>query len=179
MLQISLAVEVEVLRFMTSYSVNGRTPTFRSTLSSQTFAADILRLVSAMSSNGTTSFEIFTAVVIQVLIFWVMTPWSFPCRWRQNGPPKLWYPTTKLHSCHNTEDVDLRQELSVCLVMYFWKYCNTSENICHSKFSIHNDVRTGERNRCLNISLIPSPCTIFYNLEPPELIMRDRHLKMV
>jgi len=95
MLQISLAVEVEVLRFMTSYSVNGRTPTFRSTLSSQTFAADILRLVSAMSSNGTTSFEIFTAVVIQVLIFWVMTPWSFPCRWRQNGPPKLWYPTTK------------------------------------------------------------------------------------
>jgi len=29
---------------------------------------------------------------IQVKAFWVVTP----CRWRQQGPPKCWYPTATL-----------------------------------------------------------------------------------
>jgi hypothetical protein len=33
----------------------------------------------------------------------VRTPFTSPCRWRQHGPPKLWYPT----KCHNPEDHDL------------------------------------------------------------------------
>jgi len=44
-------------------------------------------------------------VVIQVIIFWVMTPCSGMVgyeqsheRWRQQVPSKCWYPTTTLHS---------------------------------------------------------------------------------
>jgi hypothetical protein len=37
-------------------------------------------------------FEVFTAVKIQVKVFWP-SPW----RWRQNGSPKRWYPITILH----------------------------------------------------------------------------------
>jgi hypothetical protein len=47
--------------------------------------------------------EVFTAVKIQVEVFWVVTPWSVVAgyqrfrRWRQRGLPKRWYPTTTLH----------------------------------------------------------------------------------
>jgi len=37
--------------------------------------------------------EVFTVVKVQVEVFWLVTP----RRWRQQGPPKRWYPTTTLH----------------------------------------------------------------------------------
>jgi len=47
------------------------------------------------------------AVMLQVEVFWVATPWSTVVeyqhsrgpgrRWRQRGPLKRWYPTTPLH----------------------------------------------------------------------------------
>lgn len=32
---------------------------------------------------------------------------SLPCRWRQTGPPKLWYPTALLHGVRKIVDHDL------------------------------------------------------------------------
>jgi len=42
-------------------------------------------------------FELFTAMKIQVEVFWVVTPCDIVVGYRQHGRLKRWYPTTTLH----------------------------------------------------------------------------------
>jgi hypothetical protein len=54
-------------------------------------------------------------VTIQVAVLWVVTPCVVvgyqhlrgPCRWRQHGPLKRWYPTITLTRRHNPRDRDI------------------------------------------------------------------------
>jgi len=55
-------------------------------------------------------FEVFTAMKILVVVFWVVTPCCHVAgylrfrgplwRWKQHDPPKRWYLTTSLYLTH-------------------------------------------------------------------------------
>jgi len=45
-----------------------------------------------------------TMITLQVMVFWVVTPW----RWRWHGPPKRRYPTHNTTRHHNLQDLDLK-----------------------------------------------------------------------
>jgi len=58
-------------------------------------------------------FDVSTVVMIQVEVFWVVTPFISPWRWWQQGLPKRWYPAATLQSV-------IAKKTSTCTFMNLW-----------------------------------------------------------
>jgi len=87
------------------------------------------------------TFWVFTAVKIQVEVFWVVTSCNgvvgyqrfvCPCwRWRQHGPLKLSHPTSALDGVTN-------QKTSICVVNLFPKFPPLDDPIQLSTYTVHS-----------------------------------------